>query len=183
MNQSVLIQKDVHRRIYQSTLDCFVTVSHLAETSLTVGHLNGGHLRAGHLEESFHPILSTCSTHMTTTAWPSTLFRYWNVMEYVFLYLPPPHPHPHSLLLLFQTLRTEGIGALYKGFIPSYLRIGPWNIIVSSADKHCVCVCVCVCVCACVRVRVHVARNLGSYSNMALQISLHIQPSDKHSIR
>ena len=30
-----------------------------------------------------------------------------------------------------QTLRTEGVTALYKGFIPSYLRIGPWNIIVS----------------------------------------------------
>lgn len=27
------------------------------------------------------------------------------------------------------TLRTEGIGALYRGFVPSYLRVGPWNII------------------------------------------------------
>jgi len=31
-----------------------------------------------------------------------------------------------------QTLRTEGPLALYRGFIPAYLRIGPWNIIVSS---------------------------------------------------
>ena len=30
-----------------------------------------------------------------------------------------------------QTLRTEGPLALYKGFFPSYLRLGPWNIIVS----------------------------------------------------
>lgn len=30
-----------------------------------------------------------------------------------------------------QTLRFEGLAALYKGFVPSYLRLGPWNIIVS----------------------------------------------------
>lgn len=42
----------------------------------------------------------------------------------------------HGLLLLFfrQTLRFEGVAALYKGFVPSYLRLGPWNIIVSL---HC----------------------------------------------
>ncbi len=32
-----------------------------------------------------------------------------------------------------QTLRTEGVAALYRGFVPSYLRVGPWNIIVSSS--------------------------------------------------
>ena len=35
---------------------------------------------------------------------------------------------------LLQTLRTEGPLALYKGFFPSYLRLGPWNIIVSYSS-------------------------------------------------
>ena len=42
-----------------------------------------------------------------------------------------------------QTCRTEGVFALYKGFIPAYLRLGPWNIIVStrSSSTHaCACV-------------------------------------------
>jgi len=26
-------------------------------------------------------------------------------------------------------VRTEGVLALYKGFIPNWLRLGPWNII------------------------------------------------------
>nr|XP_006818705.1 PREDICTED: kidney mitochondrial carrier protein 1-like isoform X2 [Saccoglossus kowalevskii] len=30
---------------------------------------------------------------------------------------------------LFKTASTEGFRALYKGFIPSWLRMGPWNII------------------------------------------------------
>lgn len=38
----------------------------------------------------------------------------------------------HSLTLIsFQTVKTEGPMALYKGIVPSYLRLGPWNIIVS----------------------------------------------------
>ena len=32
---------------------------------------------------------------------------------------------------LFQTCRTEGVMALYKGFIPTFLRLGPWNTLVS----------------------------------------------------
>lgn len=30
---------------------------------------------------------------------------------------------------LLRTVRTEGCMALYKGFIPAWLRMGPWNII------------------------------------------------------
>ena len=68
-----------------------------------------------------------------------------------------------------QTVKTEGVTALYKGFIPNWLRLGPWNIIVSfytgifrctlsdptppwhrgflfSAGPTCVCVCMHVCV-------------------------------------
>ncbi|KAH3811723.1 kidney mitochondrial carrier protein 1-like [Dreissena polymorpha] len=30
---------------------------------------------------------------------------------------------------LMTTVRTEGVLALYKGFIPNWLRLGPWNII------------------------------------------------------
>lgn len=30
---------------------------------------------------------------------------------------------------LIQTVRTEGVMALYKGFIPNWVRLGPWNII------------------------------------------------------
>ncbi|XP_061695695.1 kidney mitochondrial carrier protein 1-like isoform X2 [Syngnathoides biaculeatus] len=31
--------------------------------------------------------------------------------------------------LVFQTWRSEGLAALYKGFIPNWFRLGPWNII------------------------------------------------------
>lgn len=34
-----------------------------------------------------------------------------------------------SLDCLVSTCRTEGIFALYRGFIPAYWRLGPWNII------------------------------------------------------
>lgn len=30
---------------------------------------------------------------------------------------------------LLQTVRSEGARALYKGFVPTWLRMGPWNII------------------------------------------------------
>ncbi|KOB73101.1 putative mitochondrial oxoglutarate/malate carrier, partial [Operophtera brumata] len=30
---------------------------------------------------------------------------------------------------VFQTVRSEGPAALYKGFVPTWLRMGPWNII------------------------------------------------------
>uniref|UniRef100_A0A6Q2X4R6 Solute carrier family 25 member 30 n=1 Tax=Esox lucius TaxID=8010 RepID=A0A6Q2X4R6_ESOLU len=36
-----------------------------------------------------------------------------------------------TLDCLLQTLRSEGVTALYKGFFPNWLRLGPWNIIVS----------------------------------------------------
>lgn len=32
---------------------------------------------------------------------------------------------------VMQTWRGEGFFALYKGFWPNWLRLGPWNIIVS----------------------------------------------------
>lgn len=34
-------------------------------------------------------------------------------------------------LLSSQTWKSEGFFALYKGFWPNWLRLGPWNIIVS----------------------------------------------------
>ncbi|XP_014678335.1 PREDICTED: kidney mitochondrial carrier protein 1-like [Priapulus caudatus] len=34
-----------------------------------------------------------------------------------------------SLDCAIQTVRTEGVMALYKGFIPSWMRLGPWNVI------------------------------------------------------
>ena len=46
------------------------------------------------------------------------------------------HAHTHT----WQTVKTEGPTALYRGFLPAYLRLGPWNIIVSS---HCCCCCCC----------------------------------------
>ena len=32
-------------------------------------------------------------------------------------------------LLIVQTVRHEGFWALYRGFIPTWLRMGPWNVI------------------------------------------------------
>lgn len=34
-----------------------------------------------------------------------------------------------SLHCAFVTVRSEGIRALYKGFVPAFMRMGPWNII------------------------------------------------------
>lgn len=36
-----------------------------------------------------------------------------------------------TCLFSLQTWRSEGFMALYKGFFPNWLRLGPWNIIVS----------------------------------------------------
>lgn len=33
------------------------------------------------------------------------------------------------MIFIFQTIRNEGFLALYKGFFPSWLRLGPWNIV------------------------------------------------------
>ncbi|XP_045199452.1 kidney mitochondrial carrier protein 1-like [Mercenaria mercenaria] len=40
-----------------------------------------------------------------------------------------PAIYTSSLHCLTQTVKTEGVMALYKGFIPNWLRLGPWNII------------------------------------------------------
>ena len=29
----------------------------------------------------------------------------------------------------WSTLKTEGLSGLYRGFVPSFMRMGPWNII------------------------------------------------------
>lgn len=45
---------------------------------------------------------------------------------------PSPHTahlYKGSIDCLIQTVRNEGITALYKGFIPTWVRMGPWNII------------------------------------------------------
>lgn len=39
------------------------------------------------------------------------------------------HIYTSSLDCFIKTIRTEGPFALYRGIIPSYLRLGPWNII------------------------------------------------------
>ena len=36
----------------------------------------------------------------------------------------------NSFDCITKTVRNEGVLALYKGFLPSYLRIGPWTMIV-----------------------------------------------------
>lgn len=49
--------------------------------------------------------------------------------------LTTPGPTTHirlyagSLDCLLQTVRNEGVLALYKGFIPTWVRMGPWNVI------------------------------------------------------
>lgn len=41
----------------------------------------------------------------------------------------PAHYYRSSLDCLVKTVRYEGCRALYKGFVPTWLRLGPWNII------------------------------------------------------
>lgn len=40
-----------------------------------------------------------------------------------------PKLYSGSLDCAVQTIRNEGLLALYKGFIPTWVRMGPWNII------------------------------------------------------
>lgn len=45
---------------------------------------------------------------------------------------PPSTLHSaFNVFVFLQTWRHEGFMALYKGFFPNWLRLGPWNIIVS----------------------------------------------------
>lgn len=41
----------------------------------------------------------------------------------------PAKLYSGSLDCAVQTIRNEGLFALYKGFIPTWVRMGPWNII------------------------------------------------------
>ncbi|KAK9304079.1 hypothetical protein QLX08_004452 [Tetragonisca angustula] len=41
----------------------------------------------------------------------------------------PPHIYSGSIDCLVQTFKNEGFLALYKGFVPTWFRMGPWNII------------------------------------------------------
>lgn len=43
--------------------------------------------------------------------------------------MQPMHIYNGSIDCGIQTVRNEGFRALYKGFIPAWLRMGPWNII------------------------------------------------------
>lgn len=36
-----------------------------------------------------------------------------------------------TVVLIFQTFKSEGFFALYRGFVPQFLRLFPWNVIVS----------------------------------------------------
>ncbi len=40
-----------------------------------------------------------------------------------------PQVYASSLQCAMSTVRSEGAGALYKGFVPSFMRMGPWNVI------------------------------------------------------
>lgn len=52
---------------------------------------------------------------------------------------PPAHAHAHAhaqtqlyrgpLDCLIKTVRSEGVGALYKGFTPTYVRLAPWQLV------------------------------------------------------
>ncbi|KAH0947750.1 hypothetical protein HN011_000759 [Eciton burchellii] len=41
----------------------------------------------------------------------------------------PSYVYSGSIDCLLQTIKHEGMLALYKGFIPTWFRMGPWNII------------------------------------------------------
>ncbi|CAH1961448.1 unnamed protein product [Acanthoscelides obtectus] len=41
----------------------------------------------------------------------------------------PPHIYKGTIDCFMQTFKNEGFWALYKGFIPTMFRMGPWNII------------------------------------------------------
>jgi hypothetical protein len=45
--------------------------------------------------------------------------------------------YKNSLDCITKTIRNEGVLALYKGFIPSYLRLGPWSMIFFLTYEKC----------------------------------------------
>ncbi|KAK3094376.1 hypothetical protein FSP39_000954 [Pinctada imbricata] len=49
-----------------------------------------------------------------------------------------PVIYKSSIDCIIQTVRHEGFMALYKGFVPSWVRLGPWNIIVSFVSFTCI---------------------------------------------
>lgn len=42
-----------------------------------------------------------------------------------------------SLDCLAKTVKHEGVMALYKGFLPSYIRLGPWNVLFFMTYENC----------------------------------------------
>lgn len=40
--------------------------------------------------------------------------------------------YKNSIDCLCKTIKSEGVLAMYKGLLPTYLRIGPWTMIVSK---------------------------------------------------
>lgn len=41
----------------------------------------------------------------------------------------PLHIYANTADCFVQTFKNEGFWAFYKGFIPAWLRMGPWNVI------------------------------------------------------
>lgn len=41
----------------------------------------------------------------------------------------PAHIYTGTADCFIQTFKNEGFWAFYKGFIPTWVRMGPWNII------------------------------------------------------
>lgn len=50
--------------------------------------------------------------------------------------LRPTHIYKGSWDCLVITIRHEGIPALYRGFVPAWLRMGPWNVIFFTAYEQ-----------------------------------------------
>ena len=90
------------------------------------------------------PLQNTILCHMTasmvaglsaaTASNPCDVIRTRMMAQRKFIKVYPNLPdtavlYTSSLHCGLHTVRSEGVQALYKGFVPSFARMGPWNVI------------------------------------------------------
>lgn len=73
--------------------------------------------------------LASLATAVASTPLDVIRTRLMNQRNYIITDRKSNNVYKGSLDCLIQTVKNEGIMALYKGFIPAWIRMGPWNII------------------------------------------------------
>ncbi|CAH1388478.1 unnamed protein product [Nezara viridula] len=81
---------------------------------------------SNHFISSF---IASLGTAIASTPLDVIRTRLMNQRKFIITDRKSSNLYKGSLDCLIQTVKNEGIMALYKGFIPTWIRMGPWNII------------------------------------------------------